>query len=133
VSTTAIGPLSNAVHDELQAANIEDMVPGISVFGFPPDLTPPFVRWGEKSEKPLETLSKHGVQCSIVIEMASAALTDSELLDIYALVKGTLDDQNFGVVGFTVVQKSVSLEKTSMDPDGSAWRGFARLDAVLQA
>jgi hypothetical protein len=133
VSNSAIGPLSTAVANEVIAANLEDAVFGLSVFATPPDTTAPYVRWGEKSEKPMDALGRPGVQCSIAIELASTAGTDAEVLDLYGYVKSALEDNAFGVVDFTVVQKSVWLEKTSMDPDGSTWRAVARLDAVLQA
>ncbi|MDB4948893.1 MAG: hypothetical protein JWM27_1542 [Gemmatimonadetes bacterium] len=130
-TSSAIGQLSEAVVTLLQGYDLlTDTIDGMVILptGVP---IPPFVRLGEKTEKNLRTFSTVGTQASIAIEIAVPGATDDGAMEAYGLIKTLLEAQPLPMVSRTIVQKDVTLEKTSVDADGVTWRVFARLDATL--
>jgi hypothetical protein len=128
---STIGQLSEAVVLSLSGMDsLTDFIDGLVICptGVP---VPPFVRLGEKTEKNVRSFSKTGTQASIAIEIAVPGATDDAAMEAYGMIKDALENGALPLYSHTVLQRDVSLEKTSVDADGVTWRFFARLDATI--
>ncbi|MBV9772643.1 MAG: DUF3168 domain-containing protein [Gemmatimonadetes bacterium] len=134
MSYSSVNELSSAVAVYLQGDDgLTDLVSGIQVLSAPPASSPPYVRFGEKRESSARTFSRDGMQVSMGLEIAVAGDSDQTALEVYNMVKGSIEQGQLLMPTFRVVERSVWLEKTSLDADGVTWRAFARLDAIVQA
>ena len=134
-SASPVIALRKAVRAVLLAdAGLTAALGGPSIFDEAPrEASPPYVVYGDSQTRDWSTISDHGTEQFLVIEVWSFQRGLREALDIAARVTALLDDQPLALEGHHLVNLRLVSMETKREANGRFVRASARFRATTEA